>query len=74
MPSVGELYELLSWYGVKIPDWSRRLAKWRRERADLLRILHDDHEIPFRSLAEDADMAHPSVIEAIERSRRRPAP
>ena len=38
-----------------------------------MRLLHDHHGHTLRALADDNGMANPSVLDAIERSRKRNA-
>lgn len=70
-PTEGELMDLLEWLGAKIRTMAPMVAGWRRQRADAMLILHDDHGHTLRQLAEDNDLANPTVLEAIERARQR---
>ncbi|MXZ01365.1 hypothetical protein F4Y93_12245 [Candidatus Poribacteria bacterium] len=70
-PTEAELMDLLAWLKTKINTMAPMVAGWRRQRAEAMLALHDSHGHTLRMLAEDNDLANPTVLEAIDRARKR---
>ena len=70
-PTEGELLARGEWLKKKLAWMVPQVASWRNQRADVLRMLHDDHGHSLRDLGTMFDLKAPTILDAIERSRKR---